>query len=132
MEKKNTHNPTGSNLRFVQQSKVSNFFKTKENAALNAEPKDKEINSKKKSKLWAFFDKKKSSKLGKDVAICKLCAVPVSLGGSGRTANTSNLKHHLKRLHEAEYDNLNLEQEKESKYLRINNKRLRAGRLNTD
>ena len=58
----------------------------------------------KKSPLWKYFTKNDSTNIGEsDKALCHLCQVTVSLGGRGRSANTSNLRAHLQINHVDEY-----------------------------
>lgn len=56
-----------------------------------------------KSPYWKHFQKKNSVINEKESAICRLCDQIVSLGGVARTANTTNMKRHLKNVHPKEY-----------------------------
>lgn len=53
-----------------------------------------------KSIYWKYFLKNEiNPSTTKASASCKLCNAVVSLGGKGKTANTTNLKHHMAKFH---------------------------------
>lgn len=53
-----------------------------------------------KSIYWTYFSKNEvNASTIKANATCKLCNAVVSLGGKGKTANTTNLKHHMAKFH---------------------------------
>lgn len=53
-----------------------------------------------KSIYWKYFSKNEvNASTTKADATCKLCDAVVSLGGKGKTANTTNLKHHMAKFH---------------------------------
>lgn len=57
-----------------------------------------------KSIYWKYFIKNKLSPADKkSTAKCKLCDITISLGGVGKSANTSNMKYHLEKKHPQEY-----------------------------
>lgn len=60
----------------------------------------------KTSPLWQYFEKILRNDEKNESAICKICQKSVSLGGKGKTANTSNMKYHLLKNHPVEYSQI--------------------------
>lgn len=65
-----------------------------------------------KSIYWKYFQKKVVPETQNAAASCNICAKTISLGGSGKTANTSNMRYHLMKFHADEYKEICNEQGK--------------------